>query len=130
MKVMFVLFARWKGAKCTIEHPTHILHAYHMSLASLQPNQVSCLCWGALWHVVVLLTNHFGMNKHFFISKLYVLFTFVTHFFLIILLIWLFAFIGSLQIVWEPYKSMLGSLLTYCMASQHIWRSIVPLILF
>ena len=79
-----MLFARWKGAKCTIEHPTHILHAYRMSLASLQPNQVSCLYWEALRHVVVLLTNHFGMNKildfgvkHF----CHVLFTFITHFF-------------------------------------------------
>jgi len=51
MKVMFVLFARWKVAKCTIEHPMHVLRAYHMSPASLQPNQVSCLCWGLLWHV-------------------------------------------------------------------------------
>nr|POF15810.1 glucose-6-phosphate 1-dehydrogenase, cytoplasmic isoform 2 [Quercus suber] len=30
---------RWKGAKITIEHPMHILCAYRVSLASLQPNQ-------------------------------------------------------------------------------------------
>ena len=51
-------------------------------------------------------------------------------FFLIILLIWLFAFVGLLQIVWEPYRNYLGSLPAYCTASQHIWRSIVPPIHF
>ncbi|KAL0006209.1 hypothetical protein SO802_013770 [Lithocarpus litseifolius] len=40
MKVMFVLFARWKGAKITTEHPTHVLCAYRVSLASLRPNQI------------------------------------------------------------------------------------------
>ncbi|KAK7830249.1 hypothetical protein CFP56_028387 [Quercus suber] len=40
-EVMFVLFARWKGAKCTTKHPMHGLRAYHMSLASLRPNQLS-----------------------------------------------------------------------------------------
>uniref|UniRef100_A0A7N2N525 Uncharacterized protein n=1 Tax=Quercus lobata TaxID=97700 RepID=A0A7N2N525_QUELO len=30
---------RWKGAKCTTEHPMHVLRANHMSLASLRPNQ-------------------------------------------------------------------------------------------
>ncbi|XP_075654866.1 serine/threonine-protein phosphatase 7 long form homolog [Castanea sativa] len=34
------------------------------------------------------------------------------------------------QIVWEPYRDYLGSLPAYCMAGQHIWRSIVPLIHF
>jgi len=42
----------------------------------------------------------------------------------------LFAFVGSLQIVWEPYKSVMGSLLAYCTAGQYIWSSIVPLIHF
>ena len=51
-------------------------------------------------------------------------------FFLIILLIWLFASVGSLQIVWEPYRNYLGSLPAYCTAGQHIWKSIVPLIHF
>ena len=51
-------------------------------------------------------------------------------FFIIILLIWLFASVGSLQIVWEPYKNYLGSLPAYCTAGQHIWRSIVPLLHF
>ena len=51
-------------------------------------------------------------------------------FFLIILLIWLFTSVGSLQIVWEPYRNYLGSLPTYCTAGQRIWRSIVPLIHF
>ncbi|KAK9992258.1 hypothetical protein SO802_027243 [Lithocarpus litseifolius] len=40
MKVMSVLFARWKGAKITTEHATHVLCAYRMSLASLRPNQI------------------------------------------------------------------------------------------
>ncbi|XP_075670130.1 serine/threonine-protein phosphatase 7 long form homolog [Castanea sativa] len=71
-QVMSVLFAGWKGAKCTTEHPMHVLCAYCMSLASLRPN----------------------------------------------------------QIVWEPYKFVLGSLLAYCTAGQHIWRSIVLLIHF
>ena len=51
-------------------------------------------------------------------------------FFLIILLIWLFASVGSLQIVWEPYRNYLGSLPAYCTTGQHIWRSIVLLIHF
>ena len=51
-------------------------------------------------------------------------------FFLIILLIWLFASVGSLQIVWESYRNYLGSLPAYCTAGQHIWRSIMPLIHF
>ncbi|KAK7857560.1 hypothetical protein CFP56_017083 [Quercus suber] len=34
------LAVRWKGAKFTIEHATHVLHAYHMSLALLRLNQV------------------------------------------------------------------------------------------
>nr|POE97634.1 hypothetical protein CFP56_66915 [Quercus suber] len=37
---MSVLFAKWKGAKITIEHAMHILRAYRVSLASLRPNQV------------------------------------------------------------------------------------------
>ncbi|KAK7818258.1 hypothetical protein CFP56_041559 [Quercus suber] len=28
MKVMSVLFGRWKGAKITTEHPMHVLRAY------------------------------------------------------------------------------------------------------
>ncbi|KAF3960027.1 hypothetical protein CMV_015221 [Castanea mollissima] len=40
MKVMSVLFARWKGAKITTEHPMHVLRAYRVSLASLRPNQL------------------------------------------------------------------------------------------
>jgi len=70
MKVLSMLFAKWKGAKYKIEHAMHVLHAYHMLLASLWPNKVLCLCWGPLWHVVVLLTICFGMNKHFFILEL------------------------------------------------------------
>ena len=46
MKVMFVLFARWKGAKITTEHAMHVLRAYRVSLASLRPSQVSCLTSG------------------------------------------------------------------------------------
>ena len=103
IKVISVLFARWKGAKCTTEHPMHVLRAYRMSLASLRPNQISSICWGPLWHVVVVvLTICFGMNKHFYFGVKHfwhVLFTFITHFFLIILLIRLFASVGSLQIV-------------------------------
>uniref|UniRef100_A0A7N2L8H6 Aminoacyl-tRNA synthetase class II (G/ P/ S/T) domain-containing protein n=1 Tax=Quercus lobata TaxID=97700 RepID=A0A7N2L8H6_QUELO len=38
-QVMSVLFARWKGAKITTEHPMHVLRAYLVSLASLRPNQ-------------------------------------------------------------------------------------------
>lgn len=34
------------------------------------------------------------------------------------------------QILWEPYKSMIGSLPSYCTAGQHIWRSTVPLLHF
>ncbi|KAK7849427.1 hypothetical protein CFP56_002990 [Quercus suber] len=37
MCVMSMLFARWKGAKITTEHPMHVLCAYRMSLASLRP---------------------------------------------------------------------------------------------
>ena len=108
----------------------HVVRAYRVSLTSLRPNQVSCLTSG----------NRFGM---FF---LYLQFTFerinifyfrvtcIVHirytFFLIILLIWLFASVGSLQIVWESYTNYLGSLPAYCMAGQHIWRSIMPLIHF
>ena len=51
MKVMSVLFGRWKGAKITTEHSMHVLRAYRVSLTSLWPNQVSCLTSG----------NHFGM---------------------------------------------------------------------
>ena len=42
----------------------------------------------------------------------------------------MFASVRSLQIVWEPYKSVLGSLPAYRTAGQHIWRSIVSLIYF
>ncbi|KAK9998528.1 hypothetical protein SO802_018131 [Lithocarpus litseifolius] len=34
------LAIRWKGAKITTEHATHVLCAYRMSLASLRPNQI------------------------------------------------------------------------------------------
>ncbi|XP_050289663.1 protein MAIN-LIKE 1-like [Quercus robur] len=34
------LAIRWKGAKITTEHAMHVLRAYHVSLASLQPNQI------------------------------------------------------------------------------------------
>ena len=34
------------------------------------------------------------------------------------------------QIVWEPYTHMLGSLPVYCTIGQHIWRAEVPLIYF
>ena len=60
MKVMSVVFGRWKGAKITTEHSMHVLRAYRVSLTSLRPNQVSCLTSG----------NRFGM---FF---LYLQFTF------------------------------------------------------
>ena len=79
MKVMYVLFARWKGAKCTTKHLMHVLHSYRMSLASLQSNKVSCLCWGLLWHVVVLLTIRFGMNKYFWISELNIFGMYCSH---------------------------------------------------
>ena len=81
--------------------------------------------WEPLWHVLFVLTIHFGMNKHF-LCIVHIRYTF----FLIILLIWLFASVGSLQIIWEPYTNYLGSLPAYCTASQHIWRSIMPLIHF
>ena len=35
-----------------------------------------------------------------------------------------------MQIVWEPYTHMQGSLPVYCTAGQHIWRAEVPLIFF
>ena len=35
-----------------------------------------------------------------------------------------------MQIVWEPYTHVLGSLPAYCTARQHIWRAEVPLIYF
>ena len=76
---MSVLFARWKGAKYTTEHPIHVLRAYRMSFASLWPNQVSCLCWGPLWHVVVLLTICFGMNKRFLILELNIVGMYCSH---------------------------------------------------
>ena len=82
MKVICVLFARLKRAKCTTKHATHILHAYRMSLASLWPNQVSCLWQGPLWHVVVLFTVCFGMNKHFelnFLEQRYVFVLCIVH---------------------------------------------------
>ena len=60
MKVISVVFGRWKGAKITTEHSMHVLRAYRVSLTSLRPNQVSCLTSG----------NRFGM---FF---LYLQFTF------------------------------------------------------
>ena len=41
-----MLFARWKGAKITTEHPMHDLHAYRVSLALLWPNKVVCLTSG------------------------------------------------------------------------------------
>ncbi|XP_030924549.1 uncharacterized protein LOC115951506 [Quercus lobata] len=106
------LAVRWKGAKITIEHSMHVLRAYRVSLTSLRPNQVSCLISG----------NRFGIVT----CIVHIRYTF----FLIILLIWLFASVESLQIVWEPYRNYLGSLPAYCTAGQHIWRSIVPLIHF
>ena len=51
---MSVLFARWKGAKITTEHATHVLCAYRMSLASLRPNQVSCLTIGNCFDMYLL----------------------------------------------------------------------------
>ena len=130
MKVMFVLFATWKGAKITTEYSMHVLRAYHVSLASLWPNQVSCLTSG----------NRFGMQFLYlqftleWINIFYFRVTCIVHmrytFFLIILLIWLFASVGSLQIGWESYRNYLGSLPAYCTAGQHIWRSIMPPIHF
>ncbi|KAK9994234.1 hypothetical protein SO802_023937 [Lithocarpus litseifolius] len=35
-----------------------------------------------------------------------------------------------MQIVWESYMQILGSLPTYCTTGQHIWRAEVPLIYF
>ena len=35
-----------------------------------------------------------------------------------------------MQIVWELYIHMLGSLPAYCIVGQHIWRAEVPLIYF
>ena len=35
-----------------------------------------------------------------------------------------------MQIVWEPYTHMPGSLLAYCITEQQIWRAEVPLIYF
>ena len=113
-----------------IEHSMHVLRAYRVSLTSLRPNRVSCLTSG----------NRFGMFFWYLqftfkgINIFYFRVTCIVHicytFFLIILLIWLFASVGSLQIVWELYTNYLGSLPAYCTAGQHIWRSIVPLIHF
>ena len=72
MKVMSVLFARWKGAKIKIEHLMHVLRTYHVS--GIVPYK-----WELLWQVIVVVTIRFGMNKHFLFQS--VLFTFVTHFF-------------------------------------------------
>nr|POF24173.1 hypothetical protein CFP56_06255 [Quercus suber] len=47
----YIIDAGWKGAKITTEHGMHVLRAYRVSLASLRPNQVSCLTSG----------NRFGM---------------------------------------------------------------------
>ena len=58
MKVMSVLFARWKGAKIKIEPLMHVLRTYHVS--GIVPYK-----WEPLWHVVVVVTIHFGMNKNF-----------------------------------------------------------------
>ena len=46
------------------------------------------------------------------------------------LLLYLFFSWPFIQILWEPYKDVLNSLPTYCIANQHIWRSVVPLIYF
>ncbi|XP_075654956.1 serine/threonine-protein phosphatase 7 long form homolog [Castanea sativa] len=35
-----LLVQLWKEAKCTTKHPMHVLRAYRVSLASLQPNQI------------------------------------------------------------------------------------------
>ena len=56
MKVMSMLFARWKGAKIKIEHLMHVLRTYHVS--GIVPYK-----WEPLLHVVVVVTIHFGMNK-------------------------------------------------------------------
>ena len=59
MKVMSMLFTRWKGAKCT-EHPLHVLRAYRVSLASLRPNQVSELNIVAMYcsHSLHIFSNY------------------------------------------------------------------------
>ena len=60
MKVMSMLFTRWKGAKCTTEHPMHVLRAYRVSLASLRPNQVSELNIVAMYcsHSLHIFSNY------------------------------------------------------------------------
>ena len=82
MKVMSVLFARWKGAKIVIEHPMHVPRAYRVSLASLRPNQVSCLTSGNRFSMYLLYLQFAleWINIFYFRVKhcCHVLFTFVT----------------------------------------------------
>ncbi|KAK9992927.1 hypothetical protein SO802_022630 [Lithocarpus litseifolius] len=78
MKVMSLLIDRWKGAKITTEHPTHVLNAYRMSLASLRPNQVVwepyrdyldslpayCTAGQHIWRSVVPLIHFWVVEGH------------------------------------------------------------------
>ena len=72
MKVMSMLFARWKGVKIKTEHLMHVLRTYRVS--GIAPYK-----WEPLWHVVVVLTILFGMNKHFFISELNIFAMYCSH---------------------------------------------------
>ncbi|KAK9995441.1 hypothetical protein SO802_020127 [Lithocarpus litseifolius] len=72
------LAIKWKGAKITTEHPTHVLHAYRMSLASLRPNQVVwepyrnyldslpayCTAGQHIWRSVVPLIHFWVVEGH------------------------------------------------------------------
>ena len=105
MKVMSVLFGRWKGAKITTEHSMHVLRAYRVSLTSLRPNQVSCLTSGNCFGMFFLYFQFTFKWINIFYWKSYMYCSHSLHIFPIILLIWLFASVGSLQIVWEPYRT-------------------------
>ena len=83
--------------------------------------------WEALWHVVVVLTIYFRMNKHFLFES-YMYCSHSLHIFsnyivnMAICICWIIAdCLGAIQVC-------VGFPACLLYVGQHIWRSIVPLI--
>ena len=52
--------------------------------------------WEPHWHVVVVLTIRFGMNKHFFISELYIFSNYIVN--MVVCICWIIAdCLGAVQ---------------------------------
>ena len=51
------MLARWQGAKCTKNAPTHVLEAYRASFSTTQAHQVSYLFLGIIFHFMFMIIH-------------------------------------------------------------------------